>query len=169
MSATIATLTVSSKSDLKHTPQPVIVSPEGEVTIGRGHKCDMAFCDMRSVSHHHCIVRNRDGVVELKPVGTNKTLVNGVVACNDEWHILRDGTTITVSTDPRIRVDLSICSTNRRDKISDKERSHMRRRRANAIAIISSSRRPSYEYIVSAEGEAAGKIEVSIGRAPKST
>jgi predicted component of type VI protein secretion system len=160
MTSSQVVLTTSRKSDLQRIPEPLIVQPDSEVSIGRGHKCDISFPDVRSVSHVHCLVRDKTGLVEIKPVGTNKTFLNDVHIVNDEWHLVRDGSTISLSSEPRIRISVSLADRGK----SKKHHSQDRVRRSNAIAFITSSSRPSFEYAVSPD-----VAEVSIGRNPKST
>ena len=169
MASRLATLVTSKNSAISTFPGPVEIDVGGEITIGRSNSCKMAFTDVRSVSHVHCRVRNSSGGVEIKCVSSNETLVDGNVLPKDQWVSLHDGSVITLSKHPKVKVNLKIGDMS---KSAEKKRRTEAKKRTNAIAEISSSSptNPIKYFVTPSDMHMSGEnVSLTIGRSKECT
>ena len=163
MASVLATIITSRSSQLKHIPEPLIVHPNSEITVGRGPKCGLVYADVKSISQIHCHVRNRDGSVYIKSVSSNSTLVDGKPIPKDEWIELRDGNSVGLCADPKVKIEVRIGaevlnSASRKNKQALKNR-------GRAIAVITSRSDPKLEYLVlPPTNGGSDPISIAIGR-----
>ena len=162
MASVLATIIPSKNPGVESVPGPVVVYPDSEITVGRAPKCTVSFPDIKYISHVHCIIRNKDGVIQMKSVSSNKTLLDSKPVQKDEWLRLKDGSSITLSLDPKIKLEVrigsqAITSPGKKRKVSKK--------RAFAIAEITSYLLPELEYLVVPSSKHSRDISVTIGRA----
>ena len=160
MASNLATLISSRKCDIKHIPEPVIVYPGTEVSIGRSPKADLSFPDVKQISHVHCYVRNHAGTVELKSVSSNKTSVSGKPIAKEEWIRIRDGDSVCLSQEPLVKFEVRIGS---EVNVKGKRKSSSKRS-GTVIAEITSPTRPGFEYLVVPSSKHASELSVTIGR-----
>jgi pSer/pThr/pTyr-binding forkhead associated (FHA) protein len=85
-------------------PQSKQLRSGEEISIGRSSKCDISFPDIKSISNVHVNIRCNDGILELKSVSKNCTLVDRRAVEPDEWTRLREGDKITLSSDPKVKL-----------------------------------------------------------------
>lgn len=161
MASVLATLITSKSSQLSEIPKPLVVNPDSDVSIGRGPKCSLQLPDVKSISQVHCYIRNRGGAVSLKSVSSNKTLLNGKPVPKDAWVPLRDGMAITLSQDPKIKLDVRVGP----GAAKHKKRKSSSLHRSSAIAEVVSSTRPDFEYFVVPSSSHSNDVSVTIGRA----
>ena len=164
MASSLATLVVSKNSDLNTFPPPLEIHAGSEVSVGRASSCDLVIPDVRALSHVHCHVRNSGHYVELKSVSSNETLVDGRTAPKDQWVRLHDGSSITLSKNPKVKLCLKI---GEMSKSAEKKRRTEAKQRINAIAQVTSTLPgSSLKYFVAPqEGHSsADKVVVTIGR-----
>ena len=162
MANVLATIIVSRKSKIEQFPGPLVIEPDSEVTIGRSTSCSLSFPDFKHISHVHCHIRNKDGQVQLKSVSSNKTLLDSKPVNKDEWTKLRDGNTITLCADPKVRLDVRLGSGVRDSPV--KKRKHTAKR-STAIAEITSLGNADLEYLVKPSSKHSRDVSVTIGRA----
>jgi pSer/pThr/pTyr-binding forkhead associated (FHA) protein len=164
MASSLATLVVSKNSDLNTFPPPLEIHAGSEVSVGRASSCDLVIPDVRALSHVHCYVRSSGQYVELKSVSSNETLVDGHTAPKDQWVRLHDGSSITLSKNPKVKLGLKI---GEMSKSAEKKRRTEAKQRINAIAQVTSTLPgSSLKYFVAPqEGHSsADKVVVTIGR-----
>ena len=169
MASRLATLVISKNSTITTFPNPVEIDVGDEISIGRSNSCQMAFPDVRSISHVHCRVRNSSSGVEIKCVSSNETLVDGNVLPKDQWVTLRDGSVITLSKHPKVKLSLKIGDMSRS---AEKKRRTEAKRRTNAIAEISSSspENPLKYFVTPSDMHMSGEnIAITIGRSKECT
>ena len=159
MASILATLITSRKCQLNHIPDPLILYPESEVSIGRSSKADLAFPDIKQISHVHCYVRNRAGIVEVKSVSTNRTFVCGKAIGKETWHRLRDGDTLCLSQAPKVKIEVRIGA-----EVNIKGKRKSARRGDSSIAEIRTPKRPNFEFFVVPPGSDSNKVSVTLGR-----
>jgi len=162
MASTLATLVTSKTSGINDIPGPITFDSGSQIVIGRGSTCDLAFPDIKSISHVHCYLRNTSGSIEIKCVSTNKTIVDGKQVAKDEWSSLADGSTILLSSDPKVKLELKIGETNR---AAEKKRRNESKRRLNAIAEITAINNPNIKAYATPTSKHANDVTVTIGRA----
>ena len=159
MASNLATLITSRKCNLKHVPEAVIVYPDTEVAIGRSPKAELSFPGVKQISHEHCYVRNRMGVVEIKSVSSNRTFVCGKAIAKEQWLRLRDGDTVCLSQEPRVKFEVRIGS-----EVNMKGKRKSSRRSEGSVAEITSPIRPDFEYNVVPSSTQPHAVSVTIGR-----
>ena len=162
MASVLATIIPAKNSQYEHFPGPVVVYPDSEITVGRGSKCTIPFPDIKHISNVHCLIQNKDGMIQIKSVSSNKTLVDGKAINKDEWVRLKDASSIILSQEPRVKLDVrigneAITSPGKKRKVS--------RKRIEAIAEITSRTHRELEYLVIPSSKHSRDISVTVGRA----
>lgn len=163
MASSLATLSISKSSALKVPLEPLIVHSNSQITIGRSGKCDMSFPDLKSISHVHCYVRNRCGVIEIKSMSSNKTLFDSKPLPKDDWYIVRASGTLMLSSDSKIRIDVRI-GEEALTTSKHKGKTRSKRQTESGIAEIVSLTNPRLHHVVPAPAEALSVASATIGR-----
>jgi pSer/pThr/pTyr-binding forkhead associated (FHA) protein/uncharacterized protein YeeX (DUF496 family) len=161
MASVLATIVTSKSSQVTRIPNPLVIQPDAEISIGRGPKCDIVYGDAKSVSHVHCRIRNGSQGVQIKDVSSNKTWLDGKPLDKNTWVDVADGANVVLSHDPKVKFEVRVGS----EAATSKKRRTSSKPQSGSIAVIRSWKHSELEYCVIPEAFHSNEVSVRIGRA----